>query len=435
MPAAAQILNWLFRPTEFLESCRRRYGDSFSVTFPGFETPMVLISRPDHVAALFKERKNGLPPGRSIALEPILGPRSLLLVEGPAHLARRRVMLPPFHGERMRAYEETIAEAVEREINRWPLDETFPIHPRMQAVTLEVIMRAVFGVGDDRRERLRPILARLLEETAGPGLQVRFLLSRRIPRMRDPLAEMRRSLAEADEILVSEAAERRADPRLAEREDILSQLVAARFEDGEPMDDGELRDQMMTLLVAGHETTATALAWGFDLILRHPAVLERLRSELAAGSDEYLRATISEILRLRPVVPLAGRRLHAELDLDGLVLPPGTDVSPAIWLTNTRPDIYPEPLAFRPERFLEAPPETYSWIPFGGGIRRCLGAAFAEFEMRIALRAVLSRCDLVPARSKPETIARRNVTFAPRHGMPVRLLARRPAAQAVLAGG
>ena len=171
-------------------------------------------------------------------------------------------------------------------------------------------------------------------------------------------------------------------------------LMLAEFEDGTRMEDQELRDQLMTLLLAGHETTATALAWTFDLLLRHPAVLGRLRDSLEAGEEDYLRATISESLRLRPVIPLAGRRLAKELVADGLTLPAGTDVTPAIWLTHTRADVYPEPFAFKPERFLEDGPDTYAWIPFGGGVRRCIGATFAEFEMRIVLREVLTRCEL-----------------------------------------
>lgn len=425
-PPAVQILNWLFRPIEFLDGCRDRYGESFSLIFPGFETPMVIISNPEHVAALFKERDNGLPPGRAMALEPILGSRSILLLEGSEHLARRKVMLPPFHGERMRAYEEGIESAIGREIDSWPLDQEFPLHPRMQAVTLEVILNAVFGVSDEsRRARLRPLLANLLDQTAGPSLQVRFLLSQRLPRMKDPLAELRQQLVAADELLALEAAERRADPDLESRSDILSMLVAARFEDGEPMGDSELRDQLMTLLVAGHETTATALAWTFDLLFRNPEQLSRLRREIREGEDDrYLRATISEALRLRPVVPLAGRRLARPLQIEDRELPPGTDVAPAIWLTHTRQETYPDPLAFRPERFLEDGPETYSWIPFGGGVRRCLGAAFAEFEMRVVLRAVLSRCEIEGTRSKPERITRRNVTFSPKRGTPVRVRSR-----------
>jgi cytochrome P450 len=421
-------MNWLVRPIPWLDECRERFGDAFSVRFPGFQTPMVIVSHPDHVAELFKTHENGLPPGRTLALEPVLGSRSVLLLEGSEHLERRKLMLPAFHGERMRGYEQQITEIVEREIDSWPLGEEFAIHPRMQAVTLEVILHAVFGVSDERRlARLRPLLAGMLERTSGLGTQVRLLLAGRVPLVGDPLAAERGTLAEVHELLVAEAAERRADPRLEERSDVLSMLVAARFSDGEPMDDDELRDQLMTLLIAGHETTATALAWSFDLLLRNPEPMARLVEEVRAGGDDaYLRATISEALRLRPVIPLAGRRLAKPMDVDGHRLEPGDDVTPAIWLTHTRAESYPEPLEFRPERFLESPPETYAWIPFGGGIRRCLGAAFAEFEMRIVLSAVLGRCEIEGARAKPEPIARRNITFSPKHGTPIRVLRREP---------
>ncbi|HEX3734194.1 MAG TPA: cytochrome P450 [Solirubrobacterales bacterium] len=427
----SQTLRWAFRPIPFMDECRRKFGDSFSVKFIGFERPMVLISDPAAIKALYMERENGLPPGRDIILKPILGARSVLLLEGADHLARRKLMLPPFHGERMRSYESAVEEIVSAEIDSWPLDAEFPIHSRMQAVTLEVILRAVFGVAEGPRlERLRKELATVLEATASPRAQVIGLATRRF-RGGNALARMDRELKAVDELLYAEIAEHRSKPDLEERDDILSMLMSARFEDGEPMSDTELRDQLMTLLLAGHETTATALAWTFDLLLRHGTVLERLRDSLAAGEDDYLRATISESLRLRPVIPLAGRRLAKELSVDGLTLPAGTDVTPAIWLTHTRADIYPEPFAFRPERFLEGAPDSYGWIPFGGGIRRCLGASFAEFEMRIVLREVLSRCDLHKASPAPEKTGRRNITLSPKDGTPVVVTARRPARELV----
>ena len=407
------------RPIEFMDACRRRHGDTFSVKFLGFQTPMVMVSDPDAIKALYTARENRLPPGRTVALEPVMGPDSVLLLEGEPHLERRKAMLPAFHGERLRAYQSVVEDVIRREIENWPLGTTFPIHPRMQAVTLEVILRAVFGVSDPRRrDRLRELLGGLLQMSASPGLQFRVLLARRFGRG-DPLREVRETNASIDDLLRQEIAERRSDPRLDERDDILSLLVGVRFEDGGSMSDSELRDQLITLLLAGHETTATGLAWTFDLLLRNPAQMARLREELREGGEEYLRAVISEALRLRPVVPLAGRRLGAELRLDGHTLPAGTDVTPAIWLTHTRADLYPDPLAFKPERFLGGGPETYGWIPFGGGVRRCLGAAFAEMEMRIVLREVLARCELRGARSAPERIARRNVTFSPRRGTPL----------------
>jgi cytochrome P450 len=428
-----QTARWLYRPIDFLDSCRRRYGDTFSVKFLGFETPMVMISDPESIAALYRGRVDSLPPGRTVALEPVMGSRSVLLLEGKEHLSRRKLMLPPFHGERMRAYETVIAEAAAAEIESWPVGEEFAIHPRMQAVTLEVIMSAVFGVTDPaRRARLRSLLGDMLGNVASPRLQFRVLLANRFGRG-DPLEDVRRQSRAVDELLAEEIAGRRADPDIAEREDILSMLAAARFEDGTGMGDSELRDQLMTLLLAGHETTATALAWTFDLLLRHRDKLDRLRDEVDEGGDEYLRAVISESLRLRPVVPLAGRRLLSELRVGEYELPAGTDITPSIWLAHTRPESYPDPLEFRPERFLDASPDTYSWVPFGGGTRRCLGAAFAEFEMRVVLRQVLSRCELRAVRSRPDGIARRNITFSPRHGTPVVVTARRRAAEPALA--
>jgi cytochrome P450 len=402
-----------------MDACRRRYGDTFSLKFLGFQTPMVLVSHPDAIKALYTKRETGLPPGRTIALEPVMGPDSVLLLEGDAHLERRKAMLPAFHGERLRTYESVVEDVARTEIDSWQLGTEFPIHPRMQSVTLEVILRAVFGVSDPaRRDRLRELLAGMLQMSASAGLQLRVLLAQRLGRG-DPLRELRETNAAIDALLREEIAERRSDPRLDEREDILSLLVGVRFADGSAMSDSELRDQLITLLLAGHETTATGLAWTFDLLLRNPAPMTRLREALRENREEYLRAVISEALRLRPVVPLAGRRLGAELEINGYTLPPGTDVTPAIWLAHTRADLYPDPLAFVPERFLSGSPETYGWIPFGGGVRRCLGAAFAEMEMRIVLREVLTRCELRGARSAPERIARRNVTFSPRRGTPL----------------
>jgi cytochrome P450 len=425
-PAALQTVRWLLRPIAFLEACRRRYGDAFSVRFLGFQTPMVMVSSPDAIRALYSERGHGLPPGRTLSLRPITGPRSVLLLEGAEHLSRRRLMLPPFHGDRMRAYESMVRDTAEREIASWPTDRSFAAHAGMQAVTLEVILRAVFGVADRaRRERLRRRLRDLLGSTASAGLQFSVLLARRFGGP-DPLAAVHAVMAEIDEILLVEIADRRADEEAtAAREDICSLLVAARFEDGGRMEDREVRDQLLTLLLAGHETTATALAWTLDLLTRHPDALARLRDEVDAGGDAYLRAVVAEALRLRPVIPLAGRRLVSELRVDGLVLPPGTDVTPAIWLTHTRPDLYPEPYAFRPDRFLGRPPSTFAWIPFGGGVRRCLGAAFAEMEMRVVLTAIVRHRALRAATRHAERVARRNVTFSPRHGTRI-LAAARP---------
>ncbi len=415
------MVRWLVRPIAFMESCRRRFGDQFSVSFPGFERPMVLLSNPETIRALYTAHEHGLPPGRTISLLPVMGPNSVLLLEGREHLARRKLMLPPFHGARMRSYESIMREATEHVMESWPERKPFAIHPHMQAITLEVILKAVFGVTDAARSgQLRERLPMLLEETSSPALQFSLMLSSRLGRG-DPMARLREIAASIDELLYAEIADRRSDQALDEREDILSLLISARFEDGSAMSDQDLRDQLVTLLLAGHETTATGLAWAFDLLLRHPAALERLVAEIdAEEGDAYLRAVASESLRLRPVVPLAGRRLASELQGGGVSLPAGTDVTPAIWLTHTRADLYPEPYAFRPERFLDNPPSGYGWIPFGGGVRRCLGASFAELEMRVVLQMVLRHSVLEPVSMRAERVTRRNVTFSPRKGTPVR---------------
>jgi cytochrome P450 len=447
-----QTLRWGFRPLAFMHECRERYGNSFSVRFVGFERPMVMISDPAAVKALYTEAANGLPPGRNVVLEPILGSRSVLLLEGAEHLARRKLMLPPFHGERMRSYQSVVEEVVREEVDSWPLGEEFPIHARMQAITLEVILRVVFGVSrGPRLDRLRALLANVLMQTASPGVQILRIATQRLSQDRI-FARFERQLRAVDELLYAEIAEHRERADLERRDDILSALILARFEDGGSaegaseipggdgrerakrdsggaMDDRELRDQLMTLLLAGHETTATALAWTFDLLLRHPEQLRLLREAIEERSDDRMRATIAESLRLRPVVPLAGRRLAKELEVEGRTLPPGTDVTAAIWLAHTRADLYPEPFAFRPERFLEQPPDTYAWIPFGGGVRRCLGASFAEFEMRIVLREVLGRCRLRKAQARPEPTGRRNITLSPLHGTPVVVEERRAASE------
>ncbi len=425
-PPAVQTVRWLTRPIAFLEGCRRRHGDVFGVCFLGFRTPMVMLGDPAAVKALYADRDHGLPPGRTVALQPVMGPRSLLLLEGQEHLERRRLMLPPFHGERMRAYEALVREVAEAELARWPSGRPFPLHPSMQAITLEVILRAVFGVTDEgRRERLRTLLGRLLSDTSSARLQFAVLAARRLG-TRDPMERVQARMRELDGLLLDEVRARRERPGV----DITSLLVQARFADGAPMDDAEVRDQLVTLLLAGHETTATGLAWTFDLLLRHPAALDRLVAEVDAGGDAYLRAVVSEALRLRPVVPLAGRRLTAPLQAGPYELPPGTDVTPAIWLVHTRPDAYPEPYAFRPERFLgDAAPPSYAWIPFGGGVRRCIGAAFAEMEMRVVLATVLRARALAPASPHAERVTRRNVTFSPRTGTRV-LVSARPSAAA-----
>jgi cytochrome P450 len=415
LPKSLQTARFIVRPIPFMERWRAELGETFQASLFG-PGELVFVSDPPSLKALFAaDRVNTIAPGRNIILEPLLGAGSLLLQEGEEHLRRRKLMLPPFHGERMRAYEEVIVEATERAIASWPQGEEFALHPSMQAITLEVILRAVFGVEDaGRRDELRDGLVEILGSTASPiaigyatpGVR-RMPLYRRLNELRD----------RTDAVLFAEIADRRRDPEAAEREDILSLLVSARFEDGSAMDDSELRDQLMTLLLAGHETTATGLAWAFDLLLHNPEPLERLRAELDHDESEYLAAVVDESLRVRPVVPFTGRELRADAELGGFRLPSRTVVMAAIYLTHTRADVYEDPYAFRPERFLgDAAPETFSWIPFGGGTRRCIGAAFAQLEMRVAIETILRSVDLRAASPRLERPTRRNVTLSPAGG-------------------
>jgi cytochrome P450 len=414
LPRALQTARFLARPIPFYERWRGRLGDTFSARLLG-PGDVVFLSDPESVKLLFtSDRINTIAPGRNIVLRPLLGPQSLLLQEGAEHLRRRKLMLPPFHGERMRAYESTIAEVAAAEIASWPTGTPFPVHPSMQAITLEVIMRAVFGVTDpERREGMRDGLLAVLSESASPAaFGLTMPLVKELPHYRRFAARVART----DALLAAEIADRRADPELDSRDDILSMLVSAKFDDGSAMSDSELRDQLLTLLLAGHETTATALAWAFDLLLHTPPTLERLVAELEAGESAYLDAVIDESLRVRPVVPMTGRLLRQPATLGGYELEEGAVVFAAIYMLHTNPEVYPDPFAFRPERFLDDGPETYSWIPFGGGTRRCIGAAFAELELRVVLREVLSSVRLTAADPNPQRMVRRNVTLTPADG-------------------
>ncbi len=415
LPRILQTARFAVRPIAFFETWRRRLGETFEARLLGPGT-INFVSDPDSTKALYgADRVNTIAPGRDIVLKPLLGPKSLLLQKDEEHMARRRLMLPLFHGERMRAYEETIREATEREVDSWPTGESFPLHPGMQAITLEVIVRAVFGIEDEaRRAELSEGLIAIINEAASPAaLGLIAPVVRDLPHYR----RFRRLVERTDAMLAEEIAARRRDPDVAARVDILSMLIAAEFDDGSQMDDRELRDQLVTLLLAGHETTATGLAWTFDLLLHRPDAHTRLVEEVRAGEREYLDAVIEESLRVRPVVPFTGRELRRPMTLGGYDFEAGDVVMSGIYLTQTRPDLYPEPYAFRPERFLgESRPENFSWIPFGGGTRRCIGAAFAQMEMRVAIETILGSVALAPATPELERPVRRNVTTSPRHG-------------------
>jgi len=402
----------------FMERCHARYGDIFTVKI-AHEGTWVMVAHPDMVKQVFTGDPAVFHAGEgNVILRPLVGSNSVLQLDDAPHMAQRKLLLPPFHGERMQRYGDLLAEIAEAEIDGWPAGTPFSLWPRMQAITLEVILRAVFGLDEgERLEALRARLRQLLEASTSTSTMalLAFLGPERVTR----LPMFRRELDPVDELIYAQIRERRADPGLAEREDILSLLLQARHEDGRPMSDEELRDELVTLLVAGHETTATSLAWSIERLVRHPGKLERLRGEVAAGQEEYLDAVCKETLRLRPVLPVVARVLKQEVEIGGYRLRPGVTVTPCIHLIHRRPDIYPEPREFRPERFLANPAGTYTWIPFGGGVRRCLGATFALFEMRQVLSSVVSRVELRPATRAGERVTRRAITLSPERGTQV----------------
>jgi cytochrome P450 family 135 len=413
MPSLLQATFVTASPYGWMVKRWRRYGDVFSSRFPIFGR-VVYVADP----ALVKEVFMGDPvtfhagEANTLALGDALGDHSLLTLDEDRHLSQRKLLLPPFHGESVRRYIEVMAEATDREVARWPVGKEIQLRPRMQAITLEVILRAVFGVRDDARmdlfrERIPP-----LGETTSILNWLPFM-DRDLGGI-TPAARFRRALAAVDELIYAEIADRRAGGDAEERDDVLSLLLRARHEDGSAMTDTELRDELMTLLTAGHETTATGLAWAFERLLRTPRVLERLTASL--DDDAYLDAVVKETLRVRPVVVDVARKLTRDTEVAGWRLPAGSLVLPAIAVLHKRPDLYDNPEEFRPERWIDGSPESYAWIPFGGGVRRCIGASFAQVEMKTVLREVLRRVRLSAPTQRPERGVIRHVTVVPGRG-------------------
>ena len=413
-PRLAQMMQWISRPMVFAARQRDRYGEAFTANID--EQPWVMLGDPDDVRTVFTAGPQRTNAGEANEiLRPTLGSHSLLLLDGQEHLRQRKLMLPAFHGERIERYGEIMRQATERAVASWPSRRPFALRPHTQAITMEVIVRAVFGVDDAHAmARLREPLRRMLDWAGNPApLLLVAMIGPDNPLIRRVIA--RRYTEPVDRELYALIAQRRRAADLAERDDVLSTLLLARDEDGQPMSDVELRDELLTLLVAGHETTATSLAWAVERLVRHPGALERV-----ATDAEYADAVVKETLRLRPVVAIVLRRLLEPLAVAGNELPAGTTVAPCILLVHRREDVYPEPDAFRPERFLGRPPGTYSWIPFGGGVRRCLGAAFAQFEMQVVLETI-ARSARLEAVGRPEEVRRRGVTLVPSRGGQVRV--------------
>jgi cytochrome P450 len=424
LPSLVQA-GWFIRDRlGVLERCAERYGEYFTLRFP-WET-LIVTWNPDAVKQVF----TGDPAvyfagqGNNI-LRPFLGDFSVLLLDGAEHLRQRRLLLPPFHGERMLAYGDVIRDVTLAELARWPRDRAFPIHPAMQEITLEVIMRAVFGMASgERHDRLRSALQQLLEEGAKSILVFLPFLQFPLGGL-TPYARFRRRMEVIDQLLFDEIAERRTSGNGAGRGDILSLLLQVVDEDGKPMTPQELRDELLTLLVAGHETSATSLAWVFYYVLRDAEVHDRVREELrrvAAGGAaqvselRFLDAVLKETARLRPIIVFVARALQQPVLLGGFRLPAGVTVAPCIYLTQRRADLYPDPAAFRPDRFVEQKTTPYEYFPFGGGARRCLGMAFAQFEMKVVLATILSQLDLALPVDSDVRPVRRSITIAPSDG-------------------
>ncbi len=429
LPRLVQSLRFSQRQIELMFRARRELGEVFRMRGVVSGGPVV-TSHPDHVRSLFTAKPEQAPSltGES-PLRPIVGPNSVLTAVGRRHMRQRKLLLPPFHGEAIEVYARAIDEATERELDRWPLGEPFQLAPRMQAITLDVIMAGIFGVegrpapGTPEAE-LRGTIRRLVASSTKPGAQLTELLH--IGRD-EPMGLLRLGMNLLDRPLYAVIADRRR-AELGERRDILSILLQARTEEGEALDDKELRDELLTLVLAGHETTANSLAWAWERLVRFPAAHEALLAAVRSGegAEEQVEATIVETMRSRPVIPLIGRRVAVPWQLGEFGVEADTPVAMSILLLHHREDLYPDPYSFRPERWLGGrKPGTYEWIPFGGGIRRCLGAALAMAEQRVVLTAMARRLDLEAADPAPERAHHRNVTMIPAHGATVVLRSRR----------
>ena len=436
LPRQLQALRFSIRQVPLLFKGRRELGDTFAIRFPfrrdyGDERTYI-VSHPDHVKSLFTQPDLALSSAGESPLRPIVGPSSVLTTVGSTHMRQRKLLLPPFHGEAVERYTQMIADVAEREIDSWPIGKPFALSPRMQAITLDVIMAGIFGVEGKPapgtpEHGLRQLILRVSWITNTAIGQVAELMN---TGREEPIGLTKQLMVALDRHMygVIAAARRRAEAEgEGSRTDILSLLLAARDENGEPMSDEELRDELVTLVLAGHETTANSLAWAFERLVRNPAAYDRLRDEVRSDSDDaaaYIEATIHEAMRNRPVVPITGRRVKAPWQLGEWRLPANSHILVSVTLLHHREDVYPDPFNFRPERFLGVRPGTYTWVPFGGGIRRCLGATLAMAEQRVVLRAIVKRTDMEAPDPRAERVLHRNVTMIPAQGARVVLRSR-----------
>jgi cytochrome P450 len=408
LPRALQAVGWTRRPLPFLERCQRRYGDTFTLRILHWGDWVVLCD-PDDVKKVFTA---GDAVGVALAnplLGPVLGPHSVMLLEEPRHMTRRKLVLPAFHGRSIEGDAEMMAAVARREVGRWPLGEPFELWPRMQGITQEVVMRAVFGAEDENRlGRLRELLRGLTAWMNDPRNLT--LLATFGPRWVVRSRHFRQAMGPVEQAVLDEVRRRRAEGEM--REDVVSMLIAARYEDGSPLSERDLRDELLTLLTDG--PTSSSLAWTFERLLRNPDKLARAQAEVREGGDgTYLDAVIKETLRVRPPVPVVVRRLLAPMRLGGHELPAGTIVAPCIHLIHRSEATYPRAKSFIPERFIGRQPGTYTWIPFGGGTRRCLAASYAEMEMKRVLRTVFTEVELRPVENRSERMRKSAISFSP----------------------
>jgi cytochrome P450 len=422
IPTPLQAAIWALRPLELMDRCEARYGEIFTLRIRRGK-PWVLVTNPEHVKAVFTRASELMGAGAGEAnplLTPLLGPRSVMLLDEPQHMGDRKRLLPSFHGGRMKDYGAMMSQIAEEKVADWPTGEPFELWPRMQAISMEVVMRSVFDdIDPDRGQLLRERIAELTNWINQPRRLA--LLAAFGSRSITVNSGFRKAMGRLESVVLEEVRLRRARGIADGEEDIFSMLERGHAQDGQPASEQKMRDELVTMLSDG--PTATSLAWVFERLLRHPQKLARLREE----GDEYLDAVVKETLRLCPAVPLVMRRLIEPMELGGYELPVGTIVAPCIYLMHRRADIYPDPLQFEPERFLGgADAGAYTWIPFGGGVRRCVAASFAQLEIKRVIEVVLRHFDLRPATSGDEEAARSSVSFAPGRGARVIATRRAP---------
>jgi cytochrome P450 len=413
MPRTLQSIGFMLRNIPLARRNRAKYGDMFTARIIGFPS-IVVISDPALIKKTLTADPKHLHAGTGSPLGPVLGANSLLAIDEDIHLRQRRILLPPFHGERMQAYADAFAEITDEVLDEWPAGEEFETLESMQEITLRAILVTIFGAHGASLKELEDIIPRAVEIGQAMVL-MRFAQKDLGPW--SPWGRFLRMRKRIDEVCDELMEEARRDPNLEERSDMLALLVQATHEDGTAMSDEEIRDQLMTMMIAGHETTASTLAWAIERLRRNPRVLTALTESVRAGEKDYLNAVFDETLRARPTVNFAVRSVqYKPFELGGYRLPVGTRIASHPGLTHDDPRLFKNPKEYRPERFLEERPSNYAYIPFGGGVRRCIGASFARMEFAVVMTRILERFDVAPLDAPPASWDFRGVTFAPGDG-------------------